>query len=149
MIQRRGSVARGPVPIPSYLTSLQSKREKEGEEDGGGRGASKPVERGTRTRQVKIRRRGSKGRLAPRSESVRHDTRFDPDTFGIGKARSGRDAVRDGQAVLEGLVAVEQAPPALDTAELDVLPLLVKVLEEEVARAVGVRLADERVKEDL
>lgn len=49
--------------------------------------------------------------------------------------------------MIDDVLGVEKAPVALDAAELRVLPHLVKVLEEEVSRAVVVRLADERVKE--
>ena len=47
------------------------------------------------------------------------------------------------------LLGVEKTPPTLNTTELSIFPGLIEVLEEEVAGAVVVSLADEGVKERL
>ena len=47
------------------------------------------------------------------------------------------------------LLRIKETPPAFDTTELLVLPLLIEVLEVEVASAVLVCLADEGVQERL
>jgi hypothetical protein len=58
---------------------------------------------------------------------------------------------RAGKGSEEGRYAllVEQTPPAFDPTKLDILPLLIEHLEEEVADALVVRLAEESIEERL
>ena len=44
---------------------------------------------------------------------------------------------------------VEQTPPSFDSTKLDIFPLLIEHLEEEIADALIVSLAEEGVKEGL